>query len=439
MGQGGVGKDIVAGAALLVVLVGGFGGWAATASIGGAVIATGRVAVESHVKKVQHREGGVVGALVVRDGERVAAGDVVVRLEDAAVRASLGVVRSEWLQLAARRARLQAERDEGTRAGAGRAARSMDEPIPVLGQTPPEPEFAQMLEAERRLLAARRLTRERQAEQLGEQSEQTGFEIGGLDAQVASKVTQLTLVAQELVGVRELFARHLVPAPRLKGLEREAARLEGERGGLVSSIARARAKIAEIRTQQLRLDAEHQEQVLQELRDGETRLGELAERELAARDQLRRAEIRAPSAGVVHELAVHTLGGVVAPGETLMLVVPEADGLVVEAQVPPASINEVSPGQAAHLRFTAFNQATTPVVQATVVHVAADASENPRTGERTFGTRLRVDRADLPAALRGKLMPGMQAEVYFETGARTALSYFVKPVIDQLQRSFRAK
>ncbi|MFK8251413.1 HlyD family type I secretion periplasmic adaptor subunit [Ancylobacter terrae] len=416
-----------AGLAVLAVLAGTVGVWATTAPLAGAVIAGGQVVVESNVRRIQHPTGGIVGAILVADGDRVKAGDVLLRLDETATRANLAMVENQLNQLAARQARLEAERD---------VAEAM---APPAGLTAPvaDPAIARMIAGETTLFRSRRAAREGQIAQLRERIAQIGEEIAGLEAQADSKRTQSRLIEQELAGVRQLYANNLVSLSRLAALEREGARLEGEAGQLVAEIARARGRIAETELQIIQIDQEQRREVASELREVEAKIADLAERRVAARDQMQRIELRAPQDGIVHQNTAHTVGGVIGAGEQIMLVVPEHDGLVVEARVEPQMIDRLRPGQPVVLRFPAFDMATTPDVAGTLARISPDLTRDPHTGLAYYLVRITLTPGEAARLGDKRLVPGMPAEAFIQTGSRTALSYLIKPIEDQVMRSFK--
>ncbi|OFX04776.1 MAG: hemolysin secretion protein D [Alphaproteobacteria bacterium RIFCSPHIGHO2_12_FULL_66_14] len=421
-----------AGLAGVFLLVGGVGGWAATASLAGAIVAPGTVVVDTNVKKVQHPTGGVVSEIRVRDGDAVGAGDIVMRLDETIARASLGVITTQLDELAVRQARLKAERDE---------AELLTLPA-SLQEREAAPELMEMIAGERTLFESRRSGRLGQKAQLAERINQLDEEVGGLEALLDSKVRELALVTTELGENRKLWKRKLIPLAKYTALQREEARIAGERANLVATIARTRARIAETRLQVIGLEQDHRTEVMKELRDAQAKWAELTERRAAAEDMLKRVEIRAPRAGIVHQLAVHTVGGVVGPGEQVMQIVPEGETLVIEARIAPRDIDQVHVGQDAVIRFPAFNQRTTPEFGGTVTHVAADLTRDPQTGESYFAARLALAADALRQAGAGtefRLQSGMSAEIYGRTVDRTALSYLVKPLTDQIARAFRER
>jgi len=264
-------------------------------------------------------------------------------------------------------------------------------------------------------------------------------EIRGLEAQAAAKRKQTALINQELEGVDRLYKQNLVPITRLTSLQREASRLDGEEGQLVASIAASRGKIAETELQIIQLVQDLKSEVAAELRDSQAKIGELVERKVAAEDQLRRVDIRAPQNGFVHQLAAHTIGGVINAGEPIMLIVPQADSLVVETRIAPQDIDQVHPGQRVSLRFSAFSQRTTPEIFGTVSRVSADLTREQQTNTSYYTVRVSIPEDELNK-LEGKaLIPGMPVEAFIQTGSRTALSYLVKPFEDQVARAFRER
>ena len=423
-------RHLLVTGALSLALVPGVGGWAALTSFAGAVIAPGQLVVESEVKKVQHPTGGVVGALLVKDGDRVRAGDVLVRLDETQTRANLDITRKALDELAARRARDEAERD-------GAAAVAF--PRELLAQRTANPEIEPLIEGESRLFAARLASREGQRAQLTERAAQLGQEVTGLTEQAAAKAREIALIGTELGGVRTLYAKNLVPITRVTALERDAARLEGERGQLVASTASARGKIAETKLQILQVDAEMRAEVGKDLAEIRGKWSELVEKRVAAEDQLKRVELRAPQNGVVHQMSVHTVGGLVVPSEPAMLIVPDADRLTVEIRVQPQDIDSVRLGQRAVLRFSAFNARTTPEVDGTVTRVSADVTADQKTGQSYYTARVGFSGVELARLGELRLVPGMPVEAHLQIGERTVLSYLVKPLSDQIAKAWRER
>jgi len=422
-------RHLVAAIVVVSVLVVGVGGWAATAVISGAVVASGSVVVDSNVKKVQHPTGGIVGELRVRDGDRVHAGDVVVRLDETVTRANLAIVTKGLGEMMARKARLESERD---------GLDTITFPAQLVAEAD-DPDRAAAMDSERKLFNLRKTARSGQKAQLRERVAQLGEEITGLAAQQNSKAKEIALIERELAGVRELWKQNLVQLTRLTALEREAARLDGERGQLVAASAQAKGKIAETALQILQIDQDIASDVAKELREVDGKIGELVERKVAAEDQLKRIDIRAPQDGTVFQLAVHTIGGVITAGDPIMLIVPDADNLSVEVKVNPQDIDQLQLNQKAILRFSAFNIRTTPEIEGVVTRISADTSTDQRTGQSYYTVRIAMPADQIERLGEVKLLPGMPVEAFMQTRDRTMLSYLIKPLHDQFLRAFREK
>jgi HlyD family secretion protein len=420
---------------LLVVfgLLGSIGAWAAVAELAGAVIAPGTIVVESNVKKVQHPTGGIVEEILVKEGDEVKEGDVLVRLDDTLTRATLGVVRSQLDELQARQARLLAERDD---------ASAVVFPDELLARKE-EKALGVAITGEAKLFESRRVARIGQRQQLTERVTQTREEIRGLEAQQQAKEKEIELIGKELIGVAELFDKKLVSITRYMQLQRDQARLEGERGQFIAEIARARGKISEVELQIIQLEKDFRTDVLKELRDTQGKIAELKERVTAAQDQLNRIAIRAPQSGIVNQLAIHTIGGVIANGETLMLIVPRSDKLIVEAKVAPSDVDQLSLGADTLVRIMAGNTRTMPEINGKLIYVSADLTRE-QAGQgippQSF-YQVRVSLSDKEIArLHGlTLRPGMPAEAFIETYGRTPLQYLLKPLHEQISRTFRER
>jgi HlyD family secretion protein len=422
-------RHLLAGGLIVLLLAGGVGGWAATTQIAGALIAQGSVVVDSNVKKVQHPTGGVVGKLNVQDGDRVKAGDILVQLDDTITRANLAIVTKGLDELAARKARLEAERD---------AAESITFPRMLLAHAEEAP-VAIALANERKLFELRRNARLGQKAQLKQRITQLQDEISGLNAQQEAKAREIGLIGKELDGVRELWKNNLVQITRLTALERDAARLEGERAQLIAAVAQTKGKISETELQIIQIDQDLSSEVAKDMREVDAKYGEFVERKVAAEDQLKRIDIRAPQDGVVLESKVHTVGGVIPAGDAIMLIVPESDNLQVEAKINPRDIDQIQVGQPAMLRFSAFNLRTTPEINGTITRIAADTTTDQRTGQTYYNTRIAMTKGEIARLGEVKLIPGMPVEAFVQTGERSVMSYLIKPLQDQFMRAFREK
>lgn len=421
----GVSKHIVFASLVMGFLVIGCGSWAATANLSGAVIAPGTFVVERNVKKVQHSYGGIVSEINVRNGDRVQSGQVLLRLDATQIKAELGIIRSQLTELMARSARLSAERDSRA---------EMTLPATFAEQSADAKAAA---DGELRLFQENKRTKESQKEQLALRISQLKEEIVGLTAQRDAKKTELQIIQRELEQVRALAKKSLTPVSRVYSMEREETRLGGEHGGLLAQIARANGQISEINVQIIAVDENLRAQAQRELRGIEAKLAELAEREVASKDKLNRVELRAPQAGVVHELVAHTVGGVITGAEQVMLIVPDEDSLTIQTRLSPTDIDQVTVGRQAVLKLSAFNQQNTPELYGHVVQVSADVTVDPKSGQNYYVARIEMDEKSRHAIGDLKLVPGMPVEVYMSTGERTALSYLAKPFTDQMSRAFR--
>jgi HlyD family secretion protein len=422
-----ISRNVFLGTASILLLVGGVGVWTATSEVSGAVVAAGHLVVDSNVKAVQHPQGGVVGALNVRNGAIVAAGDVVVRLDDTLARANLAIVSDSLDALAARRARLLAERD-----GAG----TIPYPKDLLARVEVD-KVAQLIEGENKLFALRGQARDGQVAQLRERIEQFQQEIAGIEAQNSGKAREIDLIKVELKGMKELWEKKLVPLSRVSEQERAEARLGGESGQLTSAMAQVRGKISEVELAIIQIDQDMRSEVARELGEIDAKVAELRERKIGAEQSLKQIDIRAPQGGRIHQLTVHTVGGVIAPGESIMQIVPSADDLVVEAKVAPEDIDQIRLKQPAILSLSAFNREDTPEIEGVVDHISADLIEDPKTGTPFYTLRIALSETSSEKAETLELKPGMPVEVFFRTSDRTVLSYLLKPLTDQINRAFR--
>jgi len=420
---------LVAGLAVVAVLAGGLGGWASTQQISGALIAPGQIVVESNVKKVQHPTGGVVGELRARDGDVVKSGDIVVRLDDTVTKANLAIVTKNLDAALARAARLEAEQ---------RGLDKISFP-PQLADRAADPEVAAVIASESKLFDVRVTGRAGQKAQLSERIRQLKEEIEGLSAQERAKEQEIALVQQELSGVRDLYEKRLVQISRLTTLERDAARLNGERAQYIAARAQAKGKITETELQIIQVDRDVVSEVSKDLRETNDKIGELIERKVTAEDQLRRIDIRAPQDGIVEQSTVHTVGGVITAGDAIMLIVPQTDDLQVEAKVNPQDIDKLQVGQETLLRLSAFNQRTTPELNGFVSRVSPDVTTEQRTGQSYYTIRVSMPPQEIARLGDVKLIPGMPVEAFVQTGERTLISYLMKPLSDQLMRTFREK
>jgi HlyD family type I secretion membrane fusion protein len=423
----GLQKRIKVGFTVIALVFGAMGLWSVTARLDGAVVAAGTVQVEAARKKVQHLEGGIVKEIRVRDGDAVAAGDVLIRLDDTAVGANLRLVQGQSAELAIRRYRLLAERD---------GADEFILPRAIAIRTD-DRGLADIVAGQRALFDARRASRLVEIDLLRQQEAQLRAQIDGLQKQEESKTRQIALYDDELQGLRMLFSKGLTPKGRLLALERDAERGRGEMAALAASIASAETKLKEVELGIARLVQTFQEKVADELRTVEAELNTFAERLVGVEDQTQRTEIRAPRRGRVLNLAVHNAGGVIRPGETVMEIVPEDDALVIGARVAPQDVDKVVPRAPATVRLSAFNQRTTPELTGEVQRISADLVSDAASGQAFYQAIIEVPSGEADRLQGLVLVPGMPAEVLIRTGARTPLAYLLKPLTDSFARAMR--
>ena len=414
--------------ATLFLLVVCLGGMAATISLSGAVVTSGRLVVASYPKPIQHLKGGTVAELLVANGDTVKANQLLIRLDETQTRANLGIVEKRLKELRTRAVRLLAE--EG-----GQEALAFPEDLIAVSAT--DPDMAKLIDGEKRLFDARRLSQSRRKDQLGERIAQLGQQIEGLNAQIEGKRKEAALVEKETSGVGQLVGQQLLSITRLHDLQSQSARLEGELGGLISSVAEAKGKITETELQRLQIDDDVKSQSASDLREVQGQIAEYEERAIAARDDLAHIDIRAPQDGIIQDLAVHTSGAVITPGNPIMTIVPVQDNLLAEVRIAPQDIDQIFEGQKAIMRFSAFNQRTTPEISGHVVQISPDLTIDQKTGTGFYLVRVAPKEKDIPKLGAVKLVPGMPIEAFVETGDRTILSYLMKPATDQISRAFR--
>lgn len=417
-------------AGLLIVLFTfvGLGGWAALAPLDGAVIAPGQVVVDGENRVVQHLEGGIVSALHVRDGHRVEEGQLLLALSDTRSRSELDVVESQLLETLGREARLRAERV---------GADEVEFPAALLEH---DTEGSNnIIRGQVSLFESRREALEGQIaiyEQRISALEQQKLGIRGLNTNLAARITSYR---KELANWQALFEEELADRTRINEMERELYRLEGERATNDSTLAELEIKIGETRSELLVTRQNYAEEVSEQLREAQQSIADLSARRIALQDTLRRTRITAPATGIVVGLQMHTIGGVVRPGDTILSIVPEDQHYTVRARVQTPDIDRVKVGQKADVRLSAFNQQTHDIVLGELLHISADAFEDEKTGERYYEARIGVtDEGWQTMSEQGMyLMSGMPADVMINTGKRTALQYLLDPVTRMLDRALR--
>lgn len=416
------------GLAGLVLLIGGFGFWSVNARIAGAVVAPGQVQVDQQSQIVQHPEGGVVDAIAVRDGQAVAAGDLLIRLDDTRLRTELAIVEGQYSEILARRGRLEAERAE-------RLAIAF--PPELTGLAALRPEIGALMEGQASLFAHRRDTQQRRVAQLLQQARQVREQIAGIDAQAAALHTQRSLIGQELADQRSLLDRGLAQASRVLALEREAARLDGQLGEMRATRAQNEARVTEIDMARLGEAAARREAAEAELRELGYRALELGERRGLLTRQIALMDIRAPASGIVHQLQVTTPRAVIRPADTLLFIVPQDRPMVVSARISPIDIDELSIGQDVVLRFSAFSGRITPEIRGRLEHLSADAVTDEVTQAQFYRAEITIPRNQRDDPGQPALIPGMPVEAYIQTRTRSPLSYLTRPLTDYLGRAFR--
>lgn len=421
-------RELFAGVLVCLLLVGGLGSWAATTYLDGAIVARGQLAVSGNVKQIQHRDGGIVDRILVRDGMRVEAGQEMLRLDDSALRGNYAIVEAQLVDLIAKRQRLQAEQ-------IGETEIADVEPLP--GFDGIADELSKALAAEAALFQARRTAIAGQKAGISEQIRQLKAGVRGLDARLVATRDQVRLIGLELEGVETLMAQGLTTQRQLLALQRTRAELTGTIGQLETEIAQSNIAITRSELEISQVDLVQREAAERDLREVDARIAELMERRSAAREQLDRLVVRAPQTGLVSQLAVHTIGGVIAAGATVALIVPDGDQLVVEARIRPTDIDQAALGQKAEIQLQTVDARTLPPFTGTVTALSADVIVQPTTRETYYLARISI--ADETALRKERsLVSGMPVEVFLATtGRRTALQYLLSPLTDQLSHAMR--
>ncbi|ESX93664.1 hemolysin D [Mesorhizobium sp. LNJC403B00] len=423
----GIRANLILGAAVTVTLIAGGGLWLGLTKIAGAVIAPATVVVESNIKKVQHLTGGTIGGIFAQDGDHVRAGDVMARLDDTLTRANLQIISKDLDRATVRLVRLEAERQ---------GLSEMQLPFSLQARMG-EPELAALVNGERTLFESRATALNGQKAQLQSRSKQLERQVEGLKAQQTAEEQSVVLLDGDLVDVQALFTKKLVSKERLSNIRLDATRAHGESGRLAAAVAEAQARISETELQILQLDEQRRSDVTSELRETEAKQTELSERKVVAQDELAKTTIRAPQSGTVQESSIHTIGGVIAAGEVLMMIVPDTGNLVVDALIAPSRIDDVRPGQRVSIRFPAFDAGTTPACQGSVKRISADLIKDQQRQLSYFSARINVEDKSTCLTDAKVLKPGMPAEVHISTDEHSVWSYLLKPLTDQMSRAFR--
>ncbi|WJY22640.1 HlyD family type I secretion periplasmic adaptor subunit [Fontisubflavum oceani] len=419
---------MILGLLSLVVLVGGFGTWAVTSNIAGAIIASGQIEVDQNRQAIQHPEGGVVAELAVDEGQQVEEGEILLRLDASDIASSYAVVRGQLNEVRARRARLEAERD-----GLSELQFGTDLQQTALN----DPELADILSGQLNLFAARRDTLDREIDQLTRRTEQIASQIDGMIAQRTALERQQGLVGEELVAQQNLLERGLAQAARVLTLQREEANLLGSLGEIDASAAQAEGRITEIELSILQLETQRREEAIAELREVRVQEEELAERARALARQLDQMDLRAPVAGIVYGMTVFGPRSVVRPADPVLFLVPQDRPLVISARVEAIHVDQVFVGQEVLLRFPAFDMQTTPDLYGLVTRVSADAFVDEATGASFYETQIVLDDGQIELLGDVTLLPGMPVEAFIRTDDRTPIAYLLRPLTDYFNRAFR--
>ena len=413
------------GLVIILVFVVGFGAWAALAPLDSAAIASGEIIVEGVRRTVEHLEGGIVANILVRDGDVVEAGALVIQLDDTQAQASVGVLTTRMTYAVALEARLEAERD---------GADGLEIPAWVKQRAEIDAGVHKVLDAQRNIFRSRGESMDAQLAILENRKEQFGEEIIGLEAEVNAIDQELTHIRAELRDVSGLVRKRLAPRARLYSLQRQEAEILGGRGRNIAGIARARQSIAEADLRGTSMKTDSTEQAIRELRDVQGEIADLQERLSAARDVLSRTSIVAPVSGIVVNLKVHTTNSIISRAEPLMEIVPVGEGRVIRARVDPIDIDVVRAGLPANVRLTAFNARTTPELKGVVITISADRLVDEQTGLTYYEARIRLNDSELEKVKGLELSPGMPVEVMISTGQTTLLNYLVQPFTDLMRR-----
>lgn len=415
---------VVWGVLFALLLLGGIGGWAVTAKLSGAVIGVGTVLVDQDLKVIQHIDGGVLREIAVKEGDTVFAGQLLLRLDAVQISAERSIVLGQILELTARQARLVAERD---------GLETLTFPAGFLQQ---DPDAALVANGEQQLFEGNRRNLQSQKDQLSLQIGQLDQEIAGLQFQQTAVLGELDLVVAERDRMRSLVEGRLIEASRISDMERDVARLQGQKGEIEANLARAKSRISEVELQVIALDGTMRTEAQRELRAIDAQISELGERLGAVDERHARTQIVSPVSGTINELNVTTLGGVISPAERLMTIVPADADLSIEFRIAINDIDQISLGQEATLRFSAFNQRVTPEMKGTITRVSAAAQHDAQTGESYYLAQVVANEDTDSLGTRG-LVPGMPVEVFVQTEEQVALAYFMKPFTDQVTRAFR--
>jgi len=418
---------MIMGYMTILLAFGGLGGWAMTAPLDSAVIAGGVLSVESSKKIVQHYEGGIVKEILVEDADTVKSGDVLVRLSEVQSQANAAMVQTRLDIALAEAARLAAERSNSD---------DLDFPDSLKDAEDMRIRFA--MQAQRNLFMDRKSVRDSQIKILDSKTQQLKQQISGLELQRDAAKKEIELIADEVTRLKQGQDKGVVSTNRLSSLLREEAQLTGSYGRLISEIARVSEGIGETEFEIVRIRQSFSERAATELKDVRQELAELEERQVVTADVLERTEIRAEVDGVVQNLQIHTIGGVIKPGEPIMEIVPIDDNIVINANIRTLDIDNIYPGLLAEVRLSAFTNRLLPSIFGNVEYLSPDTIQpkNPNQ-EPYYLARIVVAESEIPDEMKGKLTPGMPAEIIIPTGERTVVDYLIAPLENAVRKSLR--
>jgi HlyD family secretion protein len=421
-------QSIWTGIATVALLIAFFGGWGMMTTISGAIVAPGLVQVEQNRQVVQHPDGGVVAEIAVQEAQAVTSGDLLIRLDGAQIKAELTIVEGQLFDAMARKARLQAERDDLT---------DLIFPAELTDLAVTRPDVAEQIEGQKRLFVARLETQNAQIDQLGQRLDQIASQGEGIAAQMAAINDQIALLTPEIADQQTLLDKGLTQSARIMDLKREVARLDGNRGEMQSNLAQAEGKATETKLQILQIKSARREEANAQLRDMGDKTLELAERRRALTEQVNRLEIRAPVSGIVLGLAVTTPQSVIRPADPILYIIPQDRPLIIIAQIPPIHVDEVRVGQVVRVSFAAFSARTTPELIGTLTTISADAMTDQASRQSFYRAEITLDAGEMAKLQGNKLVPGMPVQVFISTGDRTPMAYLLKPFTDYFHMAMR--
>ena len=421
-------QPIWTGIVTVALLIAFFGGWGMMTTISGAVVAPGVVQVEQNRQVVQHPDGGVVAEIAVQEAQTVQAGDLLIRLDGTQLKASLAIVEGQLFDAMARKARLEAERDDLT---------NLSFPAELTDLAATRPDVAEQIEGQKRLFVARLETQTAQIDQLGQRLEQIASQTQGIASQMASIADQIALLQPEIADQQTLLDKGLSQSARLMDLKREVARLDGNKGEMQSNLAQAEGKATETKLQILQIKSARREEANAQLRDMGDKTLELAERRRALSEQVNRLEIRAPVSGIVLGLTVTTPHSVIRPADPILYIIPQDRPLIIIAQIPPIHIDEVHVGQEVRVSFAAFSARTTPQLVGKLTTISADALTDQASHQSFYRAEITLEAGEMAKLKDNKLVPGMPVQAYIGTGDRTPMAYLLTPFTDYFHMAMR--